>query len=218
MGNQTDRLGDAGLRFFSKMTSANSHEAKNALAIINESAGLLEDLVLLEEKGQPLSADRLSRLAGKIRQQVARADELAKNSHRLAHSLDFQRGPSHLGRTVELAVSLAARFAAMARVELATVPASGELTLPVSTFQLLHIIWLALEFALDHMQAASTLDIHAENVPGGALLRLSPLTACDTTNAAQFTAAPEVRTLAEALGCTITYGPQAAELELTFRK
>ncbi len=40
-----------GLRFFGMINASISHEIKNVLAIISESAGLMEDLLLLAQKG-----------------------------------------------------------------------------------------------------------------------------------------------------------------------
>jgi hypothetical protein len=44
------------------MTASISHEIKNVMAIINESAGLLEDYSLMAEKGMPIDPDNASRL------------------------------------------------------------------------------------------------------------------------------------------------------------
>ena len=42
------------LRFFGKMNASISHELRNALAVINENAGLIKDLMIMTEKGHPL--------------------------------------------------------------------------------------------------------------------------------------------------------------------
>ena len=55
-------MGETGLRFFGTMSAANAHEIKNALAVINENAGLLEDLVAMVPKGIPLDPERLAAL------------------------------------------------------------------------------------------------------------------------------------------------------------
>ena len=57
----------AGLSFFGAMTASISHEIKNRMAVINEQAGLLEDLVLMSKKGKALEAERLLQLAGKVK-------------------------------------------------------------------------------------------------------------------------------------------------------
>ncbi len=60
MAENENMLAQAGLRFFGKMSASATHEIKNTLAIINESAGLLEDLSLMAQKGQPMSIPRVN--------------------------------------------------------------------------------------------------------------------------------------------------------------
>ena len=59
MEKNENMLADAGMKFFGKMTASATHEIKNALAIINESAGLLEDLSIMASKDHPLSPIRI---------------------------------------------------------------------------------------------------------------------------------------------------------------
>ena len=40
------KIGETGLRFFGKINSSISHEMRNVLAIINENAGLMKDLMM----------------------------------------------------------------------------------------------------------------------------------------------------------------------------
>ncbi len=77
---------EQGIEFFGRMTASISHEIKNTLAIVNENAGLLGDLALLMDKGRPLSPERLTTLAGNIRRQVQRADDIIRRLNRFAHS------------------------------------------------------------------------------------------------------------------------------------
>ena len=216
MEDREATIQSTGLRFLSKMTAANCHETKNALAIINENAGLLDDLLLMVTKGHALDPDRLQRLAANIRRQVARADHLAKSSHRLVHSVDSHCGPSDLGQSLELAVTLSARFAAMAEVELKIDPGPAAVSLPVSTFRLLNLIWLALEFALTGVQKGERLEIRMEKAAPLAMLRLTPLPLCSDSQVAQFRSDREVKALAEALACEIGFESQSAQLSLNF--
>ena len=51
MSAKLEIVTESGLQFFGKMTASISHEIKNVLAIINENAGLLEDLALMADRG-----------------------------------------------------------------------------------------------------------------------------------------------------------------------
>lgn len=218
MGNRESLLETAGLQFFSKMTAANSHEIKNALAIINENAGLLEDLVMMAAKGRPLAPDRLNLIAAKIRQQVARADQLTKSSNRLAHSLDAAQGPTDLVKAVGLAIFLAQRFAAMAQVKIEIAPGPTEISLPVSTFQLLNLIWVVMEFALKRVASGGTLTLRLEKSPQAAELRFGPMIDNQKSAVAKLKSTPEVAALTETLTCNIDFEPHPAAIILKFWK
>jgi len=62
-------VGKGGFQFFGKISASISHEIKNVLAVLNENAGLLEDLVLMAEKGAPFNQERAKSLAGSMRKQ-----------------------------------------------------------------------------------------------------------------------------------------------------
>ena len=65
MNTKWDMIGEQGLKFFGKMSATISHEINNALAIINENAGLLQDFTLMAGKRVPIDLDRLHTLGGK---------------------------------------------------------------------------------------------------------------------------------------------------------
>jgi signal transduction histidine kinase len=73
MTDDSHALAIEGIRFFGEISASISHEIKNVLAIINENAGLLQDMIMMNEKGLPLNPERLSKLAHSISGQVARA-------------------------------------------------------------------------------------------------------------------------------------------------
>lgn len=136
-----------GLHFFGVMTASISHELKNALAIINENAGLLGDLALLAEKGRPLEPERLKVQAERIRQQVRRADDIIRRLNRFAHSAHEGPTGTDIYEVLEFTLALAARLAAMKSVSL-TVQGGPPLQLEVRLFQLGNLLWLYLQQVL----------------------------------------------------------------------
>ena len=81
-------ISETGLQFFGKMSASISHEMKNVMAIINENAGLLEDLTVMAEKGMPIDPQRLRTQASRIMKQIRRGDDIIKGMNRFAHSVD----------------------------------------------------------------------------------------------------------------------------------
>ena len=149
MNYEWDTLGEAGFQFFGKMSASISHEIKNALAIMNENAGLFEDYASIAEKGISIDLQRLKSLAGNIRNQVQRADEIVRNMNRFAHSVDRAENAIEVGELLALMTSLAHRFATMRGVTLELKQPQKPVTITTNQFFLEHLIWLCLEFATD---------------------------------------------------------------------
>lgn len=55
----------SGIQFFGKMSASISHEIKNVLAVINENAGLLEDICFMADRGKPIDTPRLKKNSGR---------------------------------------------------------------------------------------------------------------------------------------------------------
>jgi C4-dicarboxylate-specific signal transduction histidine kinase len=109
MSNDWELIGRTGLAFFGKMTASISHEIKNVLAIINENAGLLEDITLMAERGIPINLDRLKTQAERIKNQIRRADVIVKNMNRFAHSVDESLMSVDLAELLEFLAALSRR-------------------------------------------------------------------------------------------------------------
>ncbi len=149
MSAKLEIVTETGLQFFGKMTASISHEIKNVLAIINENAGLLEDLALLSDRGAAIEPQRLKNMSRVVMKQVSRADAIMKNMNRLAHSVDESIKTIDLNDILELVVTLSHRFAAMRDVSVD--PKLGESPMMVRTapFLLMNLLWLCLDFAMD---------------------------------------------------------------------
>ena len=157
MSSHGNALGLAGLQFFGKMAASISHEIKNTLSIMNESAGLLDDLTVMAEKGMPLDPARIKTHAGKIMKQIQRADGIVKLMNRFAHSIDDTVKNVDLFDMMEFVAALSARFASMKGVELATPRPEKPITVQTNPFFLNHALWVCLDFAMDKAGKGQTL-------------------------------------------------------------
>ena len=113
MKDDSQAMAAEGVRFFGEISASISHEIKNVLAIINENAGLLQDMVMMIEKGMPLSPERLSGLAQSMARQVKRGDRIVKDMNRFAHSADHPSETVDIGEVIHFICVLAARLIAM---------------------------------------------------------------------------------------------------------
>lgn len=211
-------LGESSLRFFGEMSAANAHEIKNALAVINENAGLLADLVAMAEKGADLSHERLKRLAAKVKCQVARADEIAKSTNRFAHSVDNVHGPADLEQSLKLIKTMAMRNATKRHIDIEVVPYRSSITLPVQPFMLLHLLWECLQCAMEATNAEKTIEVAMIRTGEKTVVRFGPLSHLAPEAVTALSETEKVRVLLQLLNAQIAADEQKEDLLLTFIK
>lgn len=175
MNGHYDRIGESGLRFFGKVSASISHELKNVLAIINENAGLLEDLAFAAERGAAIDPARLNRACQNFFKQIHRADDILKNMNRFAHSVDQFEAQVNLVDLAGLVASLAGRLAAMRKLIIEVVPASQPVMITTNPFLLENLLWLFLEMAIGSASEAGTVLLIPELQEKGCQLRITGL-------------------------------------------
>jgi C4-dicarboxylate-specific signal transduction histidine kinase len=208
-------LGETGLQFFGKMSASISHEIKNVMAIINEHAGLLEDLTVMAEKGMPIDPERLKTQAGRIMKQIRRGDDIVKGMNRFAHSVDDPLRQADLNDTLGLMATLSGRFASMRGVTLELEPPSTQVAIITNPFFLQNVIWLCLDFAMGCSGSGKTVALKAERIEKGARIRFSKLQGLSTGETESF---PEerVKALLQALNADLVMDREQGELHITF--
>lgn len=137
-----------GIRFFGATTASVSHEFKNCLAIMNENAGLLQDLVMLSQKGKPLDPARIDRIAAQITNQIKRADAIVKNMNSFAHSTDVSEKSVDMGETLSLIITLSQRSASNQGVSLDFVLPSEKIIATTHPFYFMYVVRQCLDFAM----------------------------------------------------------------------
>jgi C4-dicarboxylate-specific signal transduction histidine kinase len=173
-----------GVRFFGEMAASVSHEIKNVLAIINENAGLLQDMLGMHEKGMPLSPERLSRLAQSIARQVSRGDGIVKGMNRFAHSADDAKEKVDVGALVQFMTRLAGRLIGMQGQPPNIQTPEESLTVTVNRFFLENLVWRCLCQAMAACPADKAVSICVEKTDSRAQIRFCGLdgTALESTD------------------------------------
>jgi len=171
MNGQLENIAESGFQFFGKIAASISHEIKNVLAIINENAGLLEDLTLMAERGMAIDPQRLKALSQTLMKQVKRADTIIKNMNRFAHSADASLQTVDLNDLIELLVALSNRIAAMRGITLNPKLNQNPMTIRTSPFLLLNLLWLCLDFAMDAAGGDKVVELITEKADGGIQIR-----------------------------------------------
>jgi len=172
MDKDWEKLGQEGLAFFGRMSASISHEIKNVLAVINENAGLVDDLALLAERGAELDPERLRRAAAAVQKQIRRGDGIIKNMNAFAHSVDEPVRQVNLDELAGLMVALSQRFAARKVVTLDAGEPSGA-SVTVNPFLLENLLHLCIAFALESAGAQKSLAVSTEKRADGAAVVFS---------------------------------------------
>jgi hypothetical protein len=195
------------LRFFGAVVASAAHEWGNVLAVIHESAGLLEDLACLAGRGHPLDPERLASLAGAVTRQVRRGNALLTNLRRFAHAMDTP------GRAVDLAeagatmAALAGRLASQHGVSL-NVVAGGTAQVCRDPYRLCRLLHVCLIWGIETVGSGGSLEIATLASADGPGLGLSGLPEA-------LTALPEiVRDAAAAVEASVR--PEPGRLLLLF--
>ncbi len=175
MNHKSDNTPQTDLQFFGQISASISHELKNVLAIINENAGLLEDLTLMAEQGVPLDPARLNAMADGIKKQIGRAAAIIGNMNRFAHSADHSMTSVDLAQTIELAIAITARFAAMQGVKIDLQLPDHPVTIQTGPFYLINLVWLCLEFAMSAAGDEKQVEVAVQAVQDGIRIRFGGL-------------------------------------------
>lgn len=152
-----DTLDAACLQVFGKISASVSHDLKNVLAIVNENAGLLDDLALRAAKGGEIPLDRLNVATARMLKQVKRGDAVLKNLNRFAHTTDAPLLQGNVAETVALMVDLAGRQAAMRETVITVVP--DEAMASTCLVYLESFVYLLLRHAIEVLPRKETVEI-----------------------------------------------------------
>jgi signal transduction histidine kinase len=88
MKNAKNLFGYDSLAFFGRVNASISHELKNIMAIISETAGLLSDLSEMASTGTPVDPGLLKNSTDSIMEEIQRGFETIRQMNRFSHSVD----------------------------------------------------------------------------------------------------------------------------------
>jgi signal transduction histidine kinase len=158
----------AGIRFLGEMTALFSHDIKNVLAIINENAGLLQDLSIMAANGPPLDPEKMGTIASKIQHQIRRADEMVKRLNLVGHSMDCPMDKVQLAEMVETVSFLAARKADQKAISLSITPPDKPVAIRTDPFALQQLIWICIDQAIRKAGSSNSVEIFIKPTVNGA--------------------------------------------------
>jgi signal transduction histidine kinase len=209
-----DSIARSGLQFYGTITASVSHELKNALAIIQENAGLLNDYTMVMAKGLPIDGARVQKVVSRIEDQTRRADRIIRNLNQFAHSVDEFETCVDLNAVVALLTTLMHRPAAMRRVNLVRRPAPGPVMLTTAPFLLLSGLGRCLMAGLSAAAPGDDLTISVARAPKGAMVTISPLPGLAELSSEQL--GPNVQDPLKEIGAALQLDLSAGSVSITF--
>jgi len=159
------------IEFFGRITAGFTHELKNVLATVRESAGLMEDILGMSQEAPSSHSARLSRSLAIIQGQVKRGIELLSGLNRFAHSPD-QPGKARLdlNETVEQVVLLSQRFARLKGVTLKALRAEAAVPVELPPVLLQMVLFSGLEFCWERTPTGGEISLCVAGKENGPVL------------------------------------------------
>jgi hypothetical protein len=142
-------MDDRKIALMGRMTAGTTHELKNVLAIINESSGLLQDIVNLSKGDAGPKGEQIAKVATRIRAQVARGNEQLNSLNWLAHSVGDGGSSVEINELSSKIVNLMQRFARTNQVELEFQASDRDVTIHTDVARLLVVLVACIEYYLN---------------------------------------------------------------------
>lgn len=159
--------------FLGKITAGMTHEIRNVLAIIKESAGFMGDLLDRCPDGSFPHQDRFPRILSKIQDQVGRGVEISTHLNRLAHSMDEPEALVKLNDLLDDIVFLMQRFARLKKVQLEAAPAVETVEIRVDPLRLQVVLAAGIEYLLNRARPEGVITLRPEKTDQGVTIQIS---------------------------------------------
>lgn len=216
MKDSADVIGEMGLKFFGRISASISHELKNCISIINESAGLLEDLVLIAQKGSPLDPGRLLTTSKRIQQQVARSDQILQNMNRFSHSIDHPLVSIDIRDLIGCLLAVTKRITDMKGVTVSIVPCETPLVINTNPFWVMLLLWQLLQPIVEGLREKKNIGCEVKKIGETVSICLNTPDVSDLKNKEGFPGEMEMA-LIKMLGATISFTSDGLAVSLTSR-
>jgi signal transduction histidine kinase len=171
-----------------RIVASAAHELNNVMAIAEQNAGLLQDLLA---QGVSPPPEKLAQIAEGILVQSRRGVDLLRAVRAFAHSADADRVDFDVTATLANLCLLARRRADVKGVRLTLEPSPERVTLWSSPFRFQQVVYLVIESCLESAGEADTFSIRAQRQDGHVVVRIDAGVSAPP--------APEVRAQIEAL-------------------
>jgi signal transduction histidine kinase len=210
MEHAKEWFGYDSLAFFGKVNASISHELKNIMAIISETAGLLDDLSAMASAGGAIAPEMLKNCTESIAEEIQRGFAVIRQMNRFAHSVDTPAASVNLMDLMTLVIHLSRYLSFCGKTEL--YPCRGDAPIAMtSPFLLQTLFYQALIYTFKNTGPEAQIGISIQSLgDSGWRIAYSGFTA------SEFQVFPDadIKNLAASIGVVIHYDSTADQLAL----
>jgi signal transduction histidine kinase len=196
------------------MSASVSHEIRNKLAVINEKAGLVQDIAIAMRSGRAIDPERLEIQASKIIHQIREANRIVGALNRLGHVVDATLARIEVTKLVGLVAELYGRKASQAEVTIETTGLADGVSVTTNPFLLVDLIGACIDAALPRVDGSRLLAIASELGGDGAIVRFRNLEGVDDSDVQLGGEASGTRAMLAVLGGRTTVDHERGEIIL----
>ncbi len=171
--------------FMGKITAGVTHEIKNVLAIIKESAGLLEDLLFFGKDNAPLPREKVQRTLGRIAEQVQRGVDLSTKLNAFAHSSDEISASVEINQAVSQAAQLCKRFARLKEITLLVKPVEKSASVTTDPLLLQMLLFQCMDLLMHGTDPGSTIELRVPDSSEGKYVEITVIPGESSNKAAE---------------------------------
>lgn len=150
--------------FFGKITAGVTHEINNVLAIIQESSGLMEDILGITDNGTFPHKEKCLKSLNRISGQIQRGIDITSRLNRFAHSPDHCPASLDLNEITEQMVLLASRFARLKNVALESIPSDPSLVVKSDPVSLEMALFESIEILLSLIDSGGKITLSPRKI------------------------------------------------------
>lgn len=161
------------LRFIGKILAGFTHEIKNHLAIVKESAGLIGDIIKLGKSGKNESSQYLE-IIHSIEEQIERATEHFRYLNRFSHRMDTSLATFNINESLEELIALLNRLANQKKIHLEKDFQKDLPSIYSNPSMLQFIVFGDLEEKITRLDKNSRIIVKTEVINGSVAIRIIP--------------------------------------------
>lgn len=171
--NNEQDLRSLQLRFLGKILAGFTHEIKNHLAIVKESAGLMGDMIKMGKSAESASGQYLE-IVQSIEEQIAKALVHFTYLNRFSHRMDTTFSTFNVNESLEELTALLHRFANQKRISLEKDLQKDLKPINGSPSMLQFIVFHFLEETMAKLDKNSRIIVKTEGMNSSVVIRIIP--------------------------------------------